>query len=192
MPRVTKTFKPTESSDISSQTSDKTVEKSADDLVGEGSVIARSDENVGPWQSQNNQDLPAGKAGIASSQASRNDDENSGYRSGYRNPNYDRSYSDRDVPTEEVSGILDIMSEGHGFLRPKYIPSDRDVYISASQIRRFNLRPGDLVEGKARPPKETERYFGLLQVDTVNGENAEKMVSDPAAGSAGRVKRTGL
>ena len=190
MPRVTKTFKPTESSDISSQTSDKTVEKSADDLVGEGSVIARSDENVGPWQSQNNQDLPAGKAGIASSQASRNDDENSGYRSGYRNPNYDRSYSDRDVPTEEVSGILDIMSEGHGFLRPKYIPSDRDVYISASQIRRFNLRPGDLVEGKARPPKETERYFGLLQVDTVNGENAEKMVSDPAAGSAGRVKRT--
>jgi transcription termination factor Rho len=97
---------------------------------------------------------------------------------------------DRDVPTEKVSGILDIMSEGHGFLRPKFNPSERDVYISASQIRRFNLRPGDLVEGAARPPKETERYFGLLQVDTVNGESSEKYVGDPAAGASGRVKRT--
>src|SRR3989344_1641598 len=70
---------------------------------------------------------------------------------------------ERDVPTEEVSGILDIMPEGHGFLRPKYIPSDQDIYISASQIRRFNLRSGDLVEGAARPPKETERYFGLKE-----------------------------
>ena len=49
------------------------------------------------------------------------------------------------------------MPDGHGFLRPKYIPSDIDVYISASQIRRFWLRPGDLVEGAARLPKETER-----------------------------------
>ena len=82
------------------------------------------------------------------------------------------------------------MSEGHGFLRPKFNPSERDVYISASQIRRFNLRPGDLVEGAARPPKETERYFGLLQVDTINGEDANKMVADPSAGASGRVKRT--
>ncbi len=94
----------------------------------------------------------------------------------------------RDVPTEKVSGILDIMQDGHGFLRPKYIPSDRDVYISASQIRRFNLRPGDLVEGAARPPKETERYFGLLQVDTINGQDANKMAGDSVTG-AGRVKR---
>lgn len=92
----------------------------------------------------------------------------------------------RDVPTEKVSGILDIMPEGHGFLRPKFIPSDRDVYISASQIRRFSLRPGDLIEGAARPPKETERYFGLLQVDKINGDEGEKMVSD----SGVRVKRT--
>ncbi len=102
---------------------------------------------------------------------------------GYRN-----NYADRDVPTEEVKGVLEIMSEGHGFLRPKYIPSDKDVYISASQIRRFYLRPGDLVEGAARPPKETERYFGLLQVNKVNGEDAEKLVADPVTGK--RVKRT--
>ena len=93
------------------------------------------------------------------------------------NPSYSESFRTRDVPTENVSGVLDIMPEGHGFLRPKYIPSDKDVYISASQIRRFQLRPGDFVEGAARPPKETERYFGLLQVDKVNEKDAEKLVA---------------
>lgn len=107
--------------------------------------------------------------------------------SDFRYPNSD--IRTRDVPTQDVQGILEIMPEGHGFLRPKYIPSDQDVYISLSQIRRFSLRPGDLVEGAARPPKETERYFGLLQVNKVNGEMAEKLVSDPALRS-GRVKRT--
>lgn len=104
---------------------------------------------------------------------------------GYRRNGYERDYSDRDVPTEQVSGILDIMPEGHGFLRPKYTPSDRDVYISASQIRRFSLRSGDLVEGAARQPKENERYFGLLQVNSINGMDAEKFVSTDGS----RVKR---
>lgn len=114
-------------------------------------------------------------------------------RNGYSERDYSSSerrassaYQDRDVPTEKVSGVLDIMPEGHGFLRPKYTPSDRDVYISASQIRRFNLRPGDLVEGEARPPKENERYFGLLQVNTVNSMDAEKFVSTDGT----RIKRT--
>ncbi|MBI2020472.1 transcription termination factor Rho [Candidatus Daviesbacteria bacterium] len=111
-----------------------------------------------------------------------------GYQNGSRDypdsPRYRSGEAGRDVPTEEVSGILDIMPEGHGFLRPKYIPSDSDVYISASQIRRFQLRSGDLVDGAARPPKETERYFGLLQVKKVNGEDADKMVSD-----TGRAKK---
>src|SRR5581483_2772174 len=66
-----------------------------------------------------------------------------------------------DRATEAVSGILDMMSEGHGFLRPKFRPSDKDIYISSSQIRRFWLRPGDLVEGQGRPPKDNERYYGL-------------------------------
>jgi transcription termination factor Rho len=57
-------------------------------------------------------------------------------------------------------------------LRPiNYLPSREDIYISASQIRKFDLRSGDLVSGKCRPPKENERYFGLLQVEAVNGEN---------------------
>jgi len=73
-----------------------------------------------------------------------------------------------------VEGVLDILSDGYGFLRPiNYLPSDEDIYISASQIRRFDLRTGDLVSGKARPPKENERYFGLLHIEAVNGQDPE-------------------
>jgi transcription termination factor Rho len=82
-------------------------------------------------------------------------------------------------PTQEVSGILDIQPEGHGFLRPKFIPSSRDIYISQSQIRRFLLRPGDLVEGVGRPPKDTERYYGLLKVEKVNGLSADDSLKRP-------------
>ncbi len=83
------------------------------------------------------------------------------------------------APTELVSGFLDIQIEGHGFLRPKFIPSGRDIYISQSQIRRFMLRPGDQVEGLARPPKDTERYFGLLKVEKVNGISADDSLKRP-------------
>ncbi len=81
--------------------------------------------------------------------------------------------------TVDVSGILDIQPEGHGFLRPKFIPSQRDVYISQSQIRRFMLRPGDLIKGVGRPPKDTERYFGLLKVETVNDMPADDSLKRP-------------
>lgn len=83
------------------------------------------------------------------------------------------------APTETVKGFLDIQIEGHGFLRPKFIPSSRDIYISQSQIRRFMLRPGDEVEGVARPPKDTERYFGLLKVEKVNGIPADDSMRRP-------------
>ncbi|WP_276357899.1 transcription termination factor Rho [Cohnella caldifontis] len=73
-----------------------------------------------------------------------------------------------------MEGVLDVMQEGFGFLRPiNYLPSAEDIYISASQIRKFDLRTGDLVSGKCRAPKENERYFGLLQVNAVNGEPPE-------------------
>jgi transcription termination factor Rho len=73
-----------------------------------------------------------------------------------------------------MQGVLEILSEGFGFLRPiNYLPSQEDIYISASQIRKFDLRTGDLVSGKCRAPKENERYFGLLQVNAVNGESPE-------------------
>ena len=74
-----------------------------------------------------------------------------------------------------MDGILEVIpSEGFGFLRPiNYSPSAEDIYISASQIRRFDLRNGDKVSGKVRPPKENERYYGLLHVDAVNGDDPE-------------------
>lgn len=87
--------------------------------------------------------------------------------------------SGQSSPTEVVKGFLDIQPEGHGFLRPKFIPSNRDIYISQSQIRRFSLRPGDLVEGVARPPKDTERYYGLLKVERVNEVTAEESLRRP-------------
>lgn len=74
-----------------------------------------------------------------------------------------------------MDGVLEIIpSEGFGFLRPiNYSPSAEDIYISASQIRRFDLRNGDKISGKVRPPKENERYYGLLHVDAVNGEDPD-------------------
>lgn len=90
------------------------------------------------------------------------------------NNNYSSYQQPRQEQAYEVSGYLDIQPEGHGFLRPKFIPSARDIYISQSQIRRFMLRSGDLVEGLGRPPKDTERYFGLLKVEKVNELPAEE------------------
>jgi transcription termination factor Rho len=87
----------------------------------------------------------------------------------------DRVIPDAGVPTEFMEGVLDLMEEGHGFLRPKFSPSDRDVYISASQIRRFTLRPGDMVGGQVRAPKENERYYGILKVEKVNGVEIGKL-----------------
>ena len=86
-----------------------------------------------------------------------------------------RIIPDADVPTEYLEGILEIMPEGHGFLRPNFTPSKGDIYISSSQIRRFRLREGDLVGGQAREPKENERYRGLLKVEKVNGTPVEEL-----------------
>jgi transcription termination factor Rho len=88
---------------------------------------------------------------------------------------YERVIPDANLPTEYVEGILDIANEGSGLLRPKFASSDHDVYISSSQIRRFNLRVGDKVGGQARRPKENERYWGLLKVEKVNGQDVESL-----------------
>ena len=91
---------------------------------------------------------------------------------------FERNIPDANLPTEFVEGILDIANEGSGLLRPKFAGSDNDIYISSSQIRRFNLRVGDKVGGQARRPKENERYWGLLKVEKVNGESVEKVPVD--------------
>jgi transcription termination factor Rho len=73
-----------------------------------------------------------------------------------------------------AQGVLEILPDGYGFLRPfSYLPSEEDIYISPSQIRRFDLRTGDRVAGQVRPPKEGERFFAILRVETVNGVDPE-------------------
>ncbi|EKD41953.1 MAG: hypothetical protein ACD_73C00426G0003, partial [uncultured bacterium] len=73
-------------------------------------------------------------------------------------------------------GVLEILPDGFGFLRSgdfNYLPGPDDIYVSPSQIRKFNLRTGDTISGQIRPPKDTERYFALLKVEEVNFEPAE-------------------
>jgi transcription termination factor Rho len=79
-----------------------------------------------------------------------------------------------------VSGILDIVGEGYGFLRQEsLLPGPEDIYISNSQIRRFSLRPGDTVSGQGRPPKEGEKYCSLIRVEAINGIDPEQSRSRP-------------
>ncbi|MBI4535123.1 MAG: transcription termination factor Rho [Ignavibacteriae bacterium] len=75
-------------------------------------------------------------------------------------------------------GVLEVLPDGYGFLRSvdyNYLPSPDDIYVSPSQIKKFNLRTGDTVSGQVRPPKEGERFFALLRVEAVNDENPEAM-----------------
>lgn len=73
-------------------------------------------------------------------------------------------------------GVLEILPDGFGFLRSpgyNYLPGADDIYVSPSQIRRFGLKKGDSIEGQIRPPKESERYFALLKLSTINGQTPE-------------------
>ncbi|MCK6528494.1 transcription termination factor Rho [Myxococcota bacterium] len=76
-----------------------------------------------------------------------------------------------------ATGVLECLPDGFGFLRSadySYLPGPDDIYVSPSQIRRFNLRTGDTVEGQIRPPKESERYFALLKVEKINYQEPER------------------
>ncbi len=75
-----------------------------------------------------------------------------------------------------AEGVLEILDEGYGFLRSPdycYLPGPDDIYVSPSQIKRFDLRTGDTISGQVRPPKESERYFALLKIEAVNFENPD-------------------
>ena len=82
------------------------------------------------------------------------------------------------------SGILDIMGDGYGFLRQRtLLPSQNDVYVSQSQIRRFGLRTGDMIAGQGRAPKSGEKYYSLLRVEVINDLNPERSKERPRFGS---------
>jgi len=85
--------------------------------------------------------------------------------------------AEQDIPIIG-SGVLEVLQDGFGFLRSSeenYLPGPDDIYVSPSQIKRFALRTGDTVEGEIRSPKDTERYFALLKVNTINFENPENV-----------------
>lgn len=88
-----------------------------------------------------------------------------------------KQLAEQDVPIAGT-GVLEVLQDGFGFLRSpeeNYLPGPDDIYVSPSQVRRFGLRTGDIVEGGIRAPKESERYFALLKVDSINGESPEKI-----------------
>lgn len=184
----TRSFKPKEAVKPKPTEAEELVEEKTEEILDAGSGKLENEAGSSKIEDPSSSLQTQDQSSRFHRQNSNPDSYRPRYSNGYSESRYERREEQgmRDVPTEEVSGYLDIMPEGHGFLRPKYIPSDRDVYISASQIRRFNLRGGDFVEGGARQPKENERYFGLLQVNKVNSKDAEKMVSE----NGSRLKRT--
>ncbi len=86
------------------------------------------------------------------------------------------NFQEDNSSSEVIEGILDMSRDGHGILRVGFAESERDAYISTSQIRRLQLRPGDVVTGPARRPKDNERFWGLLKVDKVNGLTVEEFM----------------
>lgn len=109
----------------------------------------------------------------------RNQRQNNGHHNGEKNNNFDKDLKNRYKQPEyefegiiESEGVLDIMSDGYGFLRSSdynYLASPDDIYVSQSQIRLFGLKTGDTVLGSIRPPKEGEKYFPLIKVSKING-----------------------
>ena len=115
--------------------------------------------------------------------------QNAGYRQPLRNrgqsprPNYANPEYGQDAlqpgggDCRDGEGVLEIHPEGYGFLRAEnYLPGAKDVYVSIAQIRRFNLRTGDYVQGKTRPIREGDRYGGLIYINTINGEPPEQAI----------------
>jgi transcription termination factor Rho len=74
-----------------------------------------------------------------------------------------------DVRLEMVTGALDVMPDGQGFVRPKFTPSPKDAFLASMQVRRYNLRPGDMVMGVAKAPRDNEKHWSMVRIDKVNG-----------------------
>ena len=88
-----------------------------------------------------------------------------------------KQLADQGVPISGT-GVLEVLQDGFGFLRApeeNYLPGPDDIYVSPSQVRRFGLRTGDIVDGEIRAPKDSERYFALLKVGAINGETPDKL-----------------
>lgn len=84
------------------------------------------------------------------------------------------------VVTEEVYGVLEITgADGRGFIRPEFKPGENDIFVPSQMVRQLRLRPGDMITGVARKPRENEAYWGMMQISKVNGEEPAKMMNRP-------------
>jgi len=105
---------------------------------------------------------------------------NSGAPQYMRDESWEDLESEDDADAEIRTGILDLLPEGYGFLRTSgFLAGDKDVYVSASQVRRFQLRKGDEVTGSVRSPKDTEKYQALLRIKGVNGGEVQSLQGRP-------------
>jgi transcription termination factor Rho len=143
-----------------------------------------SDDDRGPNRAQGDgQRYQQGGQGQQGG-ARNDDDDNQGNRNRNRNRKRRRSGGGGDRPYEQNipegeqevrEGLLDILPEGYGFLRVTgYLPGDKDVYVSASQVRKFGLRKGDQIVGPIRPPRSQEKFPALTRIDSVNGMDVEE------------------
>lgn len=73
------------------------------------------------------------------------------------------------VHTEPITGVLEVMNDGQGFVRPKFVPGPKDAVVGSNLVRKYGLRPGDMIIGAAKAPKENEKYWGLTRIESVNG-----------------------
>lgn len=139
----------------------------------------KSSENEGSEQEEKGEQQE-GEARDAKPERRNNDRRENGDRRDNRKNNkqqYNQSIKDFDGLIES-EGVLEIMQDGYGFLRSSdynYLASPDDIYVSPSQIKLFGLKTGDTVKGQIRPPKEGEKYFALLRVESVNGKTTEEI-----------------
>lgn len=95
-----------------------------------------------------------------------------------QNPNQPQKRQIQNAPrivAQPIAGYLDIMPDKNGVVRPKFVPSNRDAHLPSSQIKRLNLRYGDLISGFARPPKRDEKNWGMVRIDKVNGQDLSEL-----------------
>ncbi|HEY5652536.1 MAG TPA: transcription termination factor Rho [Acidimicrobiia bacterium] len=172
---------PTENIDLPTATPRREENRSSD---GDRSEARSSDDSDDSDDDDNDDYRQSGDRQGGDQQGDRNyqndrDGNRDGGRKRNRNRNRNRNRSqESDVPEGEQEvreGMLDILPEGYGFLRVTgYLPGDKDVYVSASQVRKFGLRKGDSIKGPVRAPRSQEKFAAITRIDTVNGLSVEE------------------
>ena len=167
---------------ISKNTGEKPPAKNATNQNGS----AQNNKNSRPSHTNKNQQTgadnskkenTASKSGQQNSNSKNQKSKDNNQKSSGKNPKNGNKYRDPDFEFDgiiESEGVLEMMSDGYGFLRSSdynYLSSPDDIYVSQSQIKLFGLKTGDTVRGNVRPPKEGEKYFPLIRVSKINGLN---------------------